>query len=190
MQHPGDAYVLDEAGLAGHLTRQVFARRRRADNPVALRRLQRSAARYLQLEQFASHQFGVGHRTFGILLDRDDSLTHAQLIRLYIQAFGRHREHGLPRLGRSLAQRRTATADRHASGGVALIGRQFGIPHDHPHPLERQVQFLGHDLRQGGAHAGSQFDFSAEGGHRIVGLDRQPVIQVVADLAPDRFAPA
>ena len=45
-------------------------------------------------------------------------------------------------------QRRAAVLDRLAAGGQAFVGRPLGVARDHPHPVERQVEFLRGDLRQ------------------------------------------
>ena len=74
-------------------------------------------------------------------------------------------------------QRRAAVLDRLAAGGHAFVGRPLGVARNHPHPVERQVEFLRGDLRQGGENALAEFDLAGRDRGNAVGADANPGVE-------------
>ena len=74
MQHPGQAQVLDKAGLAANLARNIRTRAGGADNGIAAGILQQDVLRNFLVEGLAAHQFGVADFKFRMLDKRDHTI--------------------------------------------------------------------------------------------------------------------
>ncbi len=167
--------VLDEDGLAADLGRQVHPGRGLADIAAHRRGLGRDGPGGLALEIPASNQLPVGR----LAARRGDRSVHdLQAIDGRVQALGGHLQqdvahfrrrepNGGPRVGHGEAARRHA-----------LARRTDGVAGDDPQTAELDVQFVGADLRQGGQHPLTEFYLAGLQGHRAIGGDLDPGVQL------------
>src|SRR5689334_20722110 len=98
---------------------------------------------------------------FWLMLYCDNSILNDQFTESNIEFFSRHLKHGVARFSTRITQGGTAATDRHAAGGVALIGCARSIAHHQVNALKWYIEFFSHDLCKGSTNAGSQFDFAA-----------------------------
>jgi hypothetical protein len=90
-----------------------------------------------------------------------------------------HLDQHAARFGGRVPERDAAQLDAGAAGRAALVARGRGIAHLHAHLLERDVELLGDDLRDGDVHALAHVHLAEIGGHAAVGKDGDPGVELV-----------
>ncbi len=173
VQHAGRAHVVHEDQLARELGRDVDARLRAADDAVVLRVLQARAAVELQHGACARHQLAEADAEGRVVAGVDAAFAHRQQRRLNAEALRRLREKPAARLRGREPQRLRMDLQRGAGDGRALVRRACGVAEHHVHLRERQVEFLGDDLRERGADAGAEVDMAVERGDAAVVPQRE-----------------
>jgi hypothetical protein len=171
MQHARHAHVMDIDEAAGRLGRQIDARHRLADDPVAVDRLQRRIGIDADETALARDEFAEGQRpVVGRRCDHhavvDTEITHGQS-----KPLGGAGEQHLTRRGRRVTEGFGAHLYCLAGDRRPLIGRARRIPQNHGHMRERDIEFLGDNLAERRADASAEIDMAVEGGDPAIAAD-------------------
>ena len=115
VQHAGHAQMMHELVASAHLVRQVDARRPRADQLVAVRRLLRRGAGELDVERLVAEEVAVFDRAeVALAVDRNDAVLHHEAVDLHAEPARREQQQRPARFRGRRAQLRTAALDRGA----------------------------------------------------------------------------
>ncbi len=156
------------------------------------RRLRRAFRTGFAIEIDARCEFAVGD--LAAVRRRDHAVGDRELIARHTEALGGEIEQDRPHLRARHAQRGAAVLDRLAAGGLAFVRRLAGIAGDHLDACEREVEFLGRDLRQRGQDALPELDLAGEDRGAAVRADADPAIKPAVGLQAAgetrRFLPA
>ena len=169
--HARQHQVVQEAGAAGRLVRQVAPRRAAARHrPLAGRlghgRLGGGPVQQARLVQRPVAQPSAGEFSAGAAGRADLAVPHGQLGRAGVQLGpGRGQERG-PGLRAGLVQCATGILDRPAAGGNPLVRAGVRADRGHLDLVQRDVEFLRRDLGQRGPHALAVLD--------LAGVDDDP----------------
>ncbi len=80
---------------------------------------------------------------------------------------------------RRLSELHAANLDRQAPPGRTLVRGQRRVALDQRDAVERQVEFLGHNLAEGGPHTGAEIDLAGIDRDPTVGADRKEPVDLV-----------
>ena len=110
-----------------------------------------------------------------------DHVTFArvQLLDLDAEAAARAREELGPSERRGAAEDRCLLLRGVAAVGAPVVRRQVGVAHHHPHPIDRHVQLVGHDLGESRADALAELDLSGERRDHAIDRDRDAIFEEV-----------
>ena len=106
-----------------------------------------------------------------VVLAADQAILDREFLDGQLKPFRGARDQKLPRLRGRLAQGHGRDLDGFAGNGRALIGDARGVAEHHHDSGKGHVEFLGDDLSERGANAGSEIDMAVIGGDRTVGGD-------------------
>ena len=191
VKHAGDGDIGHELLGAKHLARHVAPRHRLAHDLVFRGRLGLGLALDIHLvagllvpldlgvEGLAADQLGVTDALGGIVERGDHAIADAQPFRGQTELCGGHAEQDAARLGRGVAQRLGAGLDAQGTRRTALVQRGRGVARDHADLVDRDVEFIGHDLGDGDFQALAQVDLAVEGADAAIARDRDPRIELL-----------
>jgi hypothetical protein len=164
VQHAGHADVVHEGELAGRFRRQIDARHGVADDAVVAGRLDLDVIGKLEPDRLVADQLAIADAA--IVMPANETVLDLEIGRRKLQPRGRAREQELPRLGRSLAQGNGGDLNRFARDRRALVWHGGGVAEHHDDAGKGHVEFLGDDLAERGANAGTEIDVP------VIGVDR------------------
>ena len=167
VQHAGHAHIVHIDQFAGRLRRQVGARHRLPDDAVGVDRLDQNLVSQFEADRLAANQFAVADAA--VVASANQAIFDGEVFRGEFKPFRGARDQEMPRLRGGVAQGDGRDLDGFAGDGRALIGDLRGIAQHDDDARKGHVEFLGDDLSERGANAGSEIDMSVEGRDGTVG---------------------
>ena len=161
VQHAGHAHIVHIDQFAGRLRRQVGARHRLPDDAVGADRLDLNLVGKFEADGLAANQFAVTDAA--VVASANEAVLDGEVFRGQFKPFGCARDQEMPRLRGGVAQGDGRDLDGFAGDGRALIGDLRGIAQYDHDARKGHVEFLGNDLSERGADAGSEIDMPVEG---------------------------
>jgi hypothetical protein len=136
-------------------------------------------AREYDVEVLAADQLPVSHGLRRIGFQRDHRIAHGELIDRDGESRCRQLEQHPSRLGGDTPHRPAVSLQRVGASRSALVDRNVGVAHDDAGLVERDVEFVGHDLAEGGAGALSEIRLANVERRRVVRANDDPRIELM-----------
>ena len=168
---------------ASHLLQRVLARRRLADETEGGHRLHGHLLQ-MALDPPPLDELPVAHLRLGIADHRDDPILHLQTFCGHRPCLARHLEQHGAGFGRGATQDGAELPDAQGTEGAHVPGTEVRIAHDHVHPVQRHVQFLGEEHGQGRHGPLAQLHLAHQAGDAVIGTDPEVGVEVLGIARP------